>query len=87
MAFIVVNQTDRNANMGKHLVRFGTYENTAGSTGGEVTTGLTQVVAFFANDRTGANAIRVNETLPLDGGDVTIVTTADDDGHWMAVGL
>ena len=86
MAFIVVNQSDANTNLGKLRVVIGTYENTAGSTGGEVTTGLSQVLGFFANNKIAEKAARVNESFPLQGGDVTIVTAADDDGHWIAFG-
>ncbi len=73
---------------GKRIVR-GTFTNTGGSTGGDVETSLA-VVEGFKLQYTGAaivaNSPVVNETLPLNGGAVTIVTDADANGLWEAVG-
>lgn len=67
----------------------GTFTNTGGSTGGEVKTGLNRVESFQIQ-HTGAavviSAPVVNETIPLESGDVTIVTLADADGIWEARG-
>lgn len=71
-----------------YLVR-GTFTNTAGSTGGDVATGLSVVEEFLIQESDNAviaSKSAVNETLPLDGGDVTIVTVADVDGRWIALG-
>lgn len=68
----------------------GTFANTGGSTGGDITTGLDQV-EFVALQHTGSSVVAsapvVNETLPLNGGDVTIVTVADTSGVFYARGL
>jgi len=71
-----------------YLVR-GTFTNTGGGTGGDVATGLSVVEEFWIQE--GGTAVVasksvVNETFPLDGGDVTIVTVADVDGRWCALG-
>ena len=75
--------------MGTKKVVTGTFTNTSGSTGGDVVTGLRKV-DFISCQHTGAAAIAsapsANETFPLASGDVTIVTTADADGIWFAVG-
>lgn len=73
----------------KHFV-WGTFTNTAGSTGGDIATSLSNV--DFVNlqvtgSAAGVTAIAVvNETLPLSSGAVTIVTGADEDGVWFAYG-
>jgi len=80
--------TDRGVRGNKRVVT-GTYTNTGGSTGGEIVTGLKRIehlslVQTGAAVTTGAPV--ANETFPLDSGDVTIVTDADADGIWEAVG-
>ena len=70
-------------------MRSGTFTNTSGSTGGDITTGLKTVVEFSLQ-HTGsavvASAPVVNETLPLADTAITIVTVADADGRWIAWG-
>ena len=70
----------------------GTYENTGGSTGGEVLTGLGEVRDFALHPK--GNAILAStpvydETLPLvnTSGSVTIVTNANESGTWVARGI
>ena len=74
---------------GDKRIVYGTFTNGAADTGGNVETGLRRVESFHAT-HTGAavvaSAPAVNETFPLDGGAVTIVTVANADGVWFAVG-
>lgn len=75
---------------GDHRVHYGTFTNTAGSTGGNIDTGLKNahhVVLTHTGTGVVASAPVVNETLPIDGSAITIVTTADADGIWIAWGL
>jgi len=67
----------------------GAFTNTSGSTGGEVSTGLKSVESITFT-HTGAavvvSAPVANESFPLAGGDVTLVTVADTNGIWTAIG-
>ena len=82
--------------MGNKKMAYGTYTSTAGSTGGEVDTGLSRADVFFTQT-TGSVApitpTAVNETLPLHNTSatstvsVTIVTVANDVGMWIAYGI
>ncbi len=66
----------------------GTYTNTASSTGGDIDTGMTRTSSMTLQPKTTAVVTSfpvVNETLPRMGA-VTIVTTADEVGYWIAVG-
>lgn len=55
---------------------------------GDVATGLNRVEAFFLTEEgSTAKAVSVDETLPLEGGDVTIVSEDNDATvSWMAIG-
>jgi len=69
---------------------FGTYTNgTAGDTGGNVDTGL-KTCEHFQIQPKGSSVIAtqsvVNETFPLAGSAITIVTSDDEDGYWSAIG-
>lgn len=67
----------------------GTFANTAGSTGGEIETGLKDVDSIqlsHAGSAVVASAPVANETFPIQGGDVTIVTVADTSGTFLAIG-
>jgi len=74
---------------GDKVIKWGTFTNTGGSTGGDIATGL-DAVDFIKLQHTGAAVTAddpsVYETLPLASGDVTIVTTGDADGYWWAFG-
>jgi len=70
-----------------YLVR-GTFTNTGGGTGGDIETGLSVVEDLHVQEKGAAvvsNTV-VNEDFPLNGGSVTIVTAADVDGRWIALG-
>jgi len=76
--------------MGDLYVVTGTFVNADSSEGGTIETGLSEVV-FAIAQHTGAAAVAsapsFNETFPTTDGDLTIVTTADADGIWIAFGL
>ena len=89
MAF-VSEVTEQLTNGTSRIIR-GTYTQGGGDTGGDVRTGLA-IVRYFKIVPGGGvvttNASVVDETFPLmnSGGVVTIVTDADEDGTWEAVG-
>jgi len=75
---------------GTKKVSGGTWTNGAADTGGDIQTGLNRVDSMFLTVKattSAATAPAVDETLPLSGGAVTIVSAADQDGTWMAVGI
>lgn len=75
--------------IGDRRLHIGTFTNTSGTAGGNIDTGLEECQSLILQ-HTGsavvASAPVVNETLPVDGAAVTIVTVADADGIWVAVG-
>lgn len=75
--------------IGNRFLVTGTFANTGGSTGGEVPTGL-RSVEYFALGKAGAavdaSQYAANETFPTAVGSITVVTTADQSGTWMAIG-
>ncbi len=75
--------------MGNKVMKWGTFANTGGSTGGDIDTGLHFAESIALTPKgtaVAANAPAVNETLPAAGNAVTIVTDADLGGYWQAVG-
>ena len=75
--------------MGDRRYAYGTYTPSGGSTGGDITTGLSSVHFIVLQPSGGtvrAAQPTVNETLPLASGGVTVVTTADEAGYWYAIG-
>lgn len=75
---------------GTRRAHYGTYTSADGSTGGDVNTGLKRCEAFFmqaVGSSAIANAPALNETLPVDGSAITIVTAANETGHWIAFGV
>ncbi len=81
--------TDRTV-FGNKMVNFGTYTNSVGSgTGGDINTGLTMcemLIIIPSYSAVAANAPVVNETFPVAGSAVTIVTDAVMNGYWVAWG-
>lgn len=73
----------------KKIVR-GTFANTGGSTGGDINTGLSNCTGMKLQ-HTGAAVVAsapvLNETFPVAGGAVTIVTVADTAGLFEAEGF
>jgi|LSQX01.2.fsa_nt_gb hypothetical protein len=67
----------------------GTYANDEDSTGGDIDTGLHSVhdmVLQPTGSAVDANHPAINETLPCAGNAVTVVTTANATGIWIAYG-
>jgi len=67
----------------------GTYSNAGGSTGGNINTGLHQCVDMkltASGSSIVADTPTINETFPVDGSAVTIITTANTAGYWIAFG-
>lgn len=91
MAFTVTT-TDRVPGTGAKQHVYGIYVNDGGSTGGDITTYLNTVQQFFMQpwgSAVSANQPVVNETLPLTNtnGVVTVVTSANESGNWLAIGF
>ena len=88
MAFVSTQQGS--TVIGNKRMAWGTFTNGGGDSGGEVETGLETVEAFdlqSSGSAVVATAPVYNETLPLNGSSVTIVTAADEDGTWLAIGV
>jgi hypothetical protein len=80
--------TEQSYEGNKKIVR-GTFANTGGSTGGDISTGLincTSCVLQHTGAAVVASAPVCNETFPVAGGAVTIVTVADTAGTFEAKG-
>lgn len=89
-ARISLNDEEQPERQGRKKVTHGTFTNTAGSTGGNIDTGLDKVDHIklqYTGSAVIATAPAINETMPSENGSaMTIVTTADADGIWKAVG-
>ena len=78
---------------GNMRVIIGKYVNDGGSTGGNITTGLTQIWNLILQPfgtAVGTGADVVNETVPAVNAamaeTLTVVTNANESGTWMAIG-
>ena len=84
-----INENGVPESMGRYKVLTGTFTNGASDTGGDIKTGLRRVL-FLSLQHTGSavvsNAPVINESFPTATGDITIVTDANADGAWLAVG-
>lgn len=67
---------------GNKRVALGTYASSGGGTGGAMVTGLTTVEHFNASVATSTPST----VATISAGTVTITTTANQTGTWMAVG-
>jgi hypothetical protein len=80
--------TERSFSGNKAVTR-GTFTNGGADEGGDIDTGLHRC-EFIKLQHSGSSVVAsapvVNETLPVDGSAVTIVTTAGADGYWEAIG-
>jgi len=75
--------------MGNKKYRMGTWTCGSGDTGGDINTGLgicESIILQSTGSAVVASAPVVNETLPVAGSAVTIVTTDNEDGIWIAFG-
>lgn len=68
-------------------VIWGSWENTAGSTGGDIETGFADVRGIFLVPTSHFNTATPKYTISASEGAVTIVTEPDVDGRWMAFGI
>lgn len=83
---IVTTITKKNQVFGNLRMHIGTCTND--STGGDVVTGLSNVEIFIPINLGGTAAeIAVNESFPLAGGTVTVVTESSIAFAWIAIGL
>lgn len=75
---------------GNKRCAWGTYTSASSSTGGDIDTGLELVEHIQLTVKASAIQVAggpvVNETLPIAGNAVTIVTVADGVGYWFAFG-
>lgn len=75
--------------MGANRMHMGTFENTAVTEGGDINTGLGNVVGIILTPNgagVAAAQCSLNETLPTDGTTVAIKTSPGVDGCWIAWG-
>ena len=75
--------------VGSRRWAWGTYTSADGSTGGDIVTPLhtvENVQLTSSGSSVAADDPTVNETLPLASGTITIVTTANSTGYWLAIG-
>ena len=75
--------------IGSMKIANGTFASSSDGVGGDIDTGLRLCEAITLTSKgsaitTGANV--VNETLPVNGSAITIVTDADVTGTWVAFG-
>lgn len=80
MAFTYTRQKGANS-IGK-TIQFGTYTSDGGSTGGAIVTGLKSISTFQASSGTSTPSLYYSAS----GGTVTITTTANQTGSWLAIG-
>lgn len=89
MAFTSVRTDDHSRAVGSKRWVHGTYTSDSGSTGGNIDTGLIECdfmhLQVTGSSVAGNNPV-VNETLPVPGDAVTIVTDSDELGQWHAYG-
>lgn len=66
----------------------GTFVSDGGDSGGNIDTGLRMCEFIAMTPKTSAPAAQcaVNETLPVAGSAVTVVTSANVEGYWIAFG-
>ena len=80
MAFTYTRAKGANS-IGK-TIQFGSYTNDSGSTGGSIVTGLKSILSFQASSGTSTPSVYYSAS----GGTVTITTTANQTGTWLAIG-
>jgi hypothetical protein len=74
--------------IGNKRLHWGTWDCT-GVTGGDIDTGLIiceSIILQPVKSAVVANQETVNETVPIDGSAITIVTNSGDIGLWQAIG-
>jgi hypothetical protein len=76
--------------IGGKRFNFGSYASSDGATGGELITGMYEKVDCVILIPYGSAVTDqpvCNETFPLAGSAVTIVTAANESGFWVAIGV
>ena len=77
-------------NFGSNKVAYGTYTSTGTASGGDINTGLGDVVFMTIQpkhtDTITTNVGCVTTALPAPGDVIAIKTDADEVGYWMAIG-
>jgi hypothetical protein len=74
---------------GDKATTWGIFTNGSSDTGGDIDTGLViceSISIEFTGSAAVADAAAINESFPCNGRAITIVTTANADGIWRAVG-
>ena len=75
--------------MGSECMTWGTYEDSSAGTEDDINTKLhicTRMILQPYGSAAGTDAPAINETFPLDGSAVTIITVASETGMWVAWG-
>jgi len=76
---------DGEAITGHLRIKYGTFTNGTGDTGGDITTGLDYCPTFIAQTNSHIYATAVKQSIS--GGVVTITTDMGIDGTWIAFGV
>lgn len=89
MAFTSTRTQDHSRVVGAKRWVHGTYLSDSGSVGGDIDTGLIECELLLL--QSGGSSVKgnnpvVNETLPVPGSAVTIVTDSNESGQWKAYG-
>jgi len=73
---------------GEKRICIGTFTSSGGDTGGDIVTPLHLCEQMILTPKTSAPAVEcaVNETFPVAGSAITIVTSANVSGYFMAIG-
>ena len=74
---------------GDKAVTIGTFTNGEADAGGDINTGLHRcemIILQHGKSAVIANQPVINETLPVDGSAVTVVTDTGEDGTFLAIG-
>ena len=72
---------------GNKRVKWGTFTNTALTSGGAVVTGLSHCDVFMPNVTSHSWSTAPKVTRTAGSGSVTIATENNQDGEWLAIGL
>jgi hypothetical protein len=91
MAFTYTVDVQSVPHGGAFKIATGSYTSAGGSAGGDIKTGLAGCMRIFLQPRSAAvvaDVPGVNETANtmVIGGTMTIVTTANESGDWLALG-
>lgn len=71
--------------VGNKRMKYGTFTNAAGDSGGTITTGLSNIEAACAGISSHMDA--TPPKLAISGGTITLTCEDDSDGWWIAIGI